>query len=644
VTGALQPYPFGALVTRLFREHDARQRIFDLPAASFVTGDPAHDCSVRFHGRVAASPFGPAAGPHTQLAQNIVLSWLAGGRILELKTVQANDRLTIPRPCIDARTVGFNVEWSQELTLEQSLEEYVKASMLIQMLVASGVLPLAPGFDRFLFDVSVGYDFAGITSDRVVAFIRGLRDATPTIDRLRREIPPEWSAYADLDFDPHVASSVTLSTFHGCPPRDVERILRFLLEELELSTVVKLNPTLLGYDATRRLLHDALGYTNVRLNPEAFATDLRWDEACDLVERVGHLAAADGRGFGVKLTNTLIVENDGDYLPASERTKYLSGPPLHVLAMTLVRRMRHEFGSRLPISFSGGIDRTNVADAVALGLTPVTVCTDLLKPGGYARGQLYFHAIVRRMDAVGARTIGEFVERAYGGDAAGDRLVANADAYVAPLAQSAHYACAANSRPPRKIGRALRLLDCIACDKCVPICPNDANFAFVLPAGTIRRETVWHEHGRWWSRVDDPIVVTSPRQFGNFADLCNECGHCDAFCPEDGGPYAAKPRFFGSVDAWRAAAPGDGFFVDGATACEVVLARVDGAEYGATFRDGRVSFVGPGFTVEFDEAAPAATIDGRAAGEVDLTCFFVMDALRHAMRAAPGTNFVNSQS
>jgi putative selenate reductase len=34
------------------------------------------------------------------VAQNLVLSDIAGGRILELKTVQVNDRLKIPRPCI----------------------------------------------------------------------------------------------------------------------------------------------------------------------------------------------------------------------------------------------------------------------------------------------------------------------------------------------------------------------------------------------------------------------------------------------------------------------------------------------------------------------------------------------------------------
>ena len=87
-----------------------------------------------FHGRRVPTPYGPAAGPHAQLAQNVALAWLGGARIIELKTVQIRDDLVIPRPCIDMQTVGYNVEWSQELKLEQSLEEYVKASLLVRML------------------------------------------------------------------------------------------------------------------------------------------------------------------------------------------------------------------------------------------------------------------------------------------------------------------------------------------------------------------------------------------------------------------------------------------------------------------------------------------------------------------------------
>ncbi len=70
-----------------------RRRIFDLPANRFFDASAGPDLSVRFLGRPAATPLGPASGPHTQLAENIVLAWLAGARIVELKTVQVLDEL-----------------------------------------------------------------------------------------------------------------------------------------------------------------------------------------------------------------------------------------------------------------------------------------------------------------------------------------------------------------------------------------------------------------------------------------------------------------------------------------------------------------------------------------------------------------------
>lgn len=182
----LVPFPFGRLVGRVLRELEGGGPVLDHPRAKVLRGDASRDRSVAVHGQPAATPLGPAAGPHTQLAQNILLGYLGGCRIFELKTVQILDELVMSRPCIDMRTVGLNVEWSQELRLEQSLEEYVKASMLLEIVAATGALELAPGFDRFVFDMSVGYDLAGIRSDRVRAFLSGMLDATPIVDRLRR--------------------------------------------------------------------------------------------------------------------------------------------------------------------------------------------------------------------------------------------------------------------------------------------------------------------------------------------------------------------------------------------------------------------------------------------------------------------------
>ena len=567
----LAPYPLAALTRRMFRELEQREAVFDLPARKFVLGDSQHDTSVRFHGLRAGTPFGPAAGPNTQMAQNLVLSWLAGGRVLELKTVQVNDRLEIPRPCIDMQTVGYNVEWSQELTLEESLEEYVKGAMLIRLLEASGRLPLAPGMGATVFDMSVGYDLAGVRSPRVQAFIRGLMDATPTIERLRRELPSELGPLRDLDFAPALSRSLTLSTFHGCPPGEIEGIAAFLMREMGLSCVVKLNPTLLGPAEVRGLLRDRLGYTDLTVPDDAFAKDTSWDDAAAFLDRLAGLGASLGVGFGVKLTNTLIVENHRDVFPPGEKVMYLSGPPLHVLAMHLVRRVRRAFGDRVPVSFSAGIERANFPDAVALGLVPVTACTDLLKTGGYARASGYFEELHRRMDAVGAASVDEFVVRAFTrGDAPSEpperapsegrderpaapasltpaQLAAarlrNTETYVEGLAADPRYAAPRNLRTPRKIGRTLRLFDCLTCDKCIPVCPNDANFTFVLPPSA-------------------SLPVTEPRQIANFADFCNDCGNCDTFCPEHGGPYRLKPRIFVSRERWLRDAPRDAILVE----------------------------------------------------------------------------------
>ncbi|TPW03077.1 MAG: hypothetical protein FD129_3103, partial [bacterium] len=179
------------------------------------------------------------------MAQNLALAWLGGARILELKTVQVMDDLTIPRPCIDMRTVGFNAEWSQELTVEESLAEYVKGMMLITILRDGGFVPGTPGFGPVIYDMSLGYDLAGISGPKVQGFVKGMRNASAMIDRFRREIPADYAALRDLDFTADLSDTITLSTFHGCPPGEIERIVDYLMTGCGLHTVIKFNPMLL---------------------------------------------------------------------------------------------------------------------------------------------------------------------------------------------------------------------------------------------------------------------------------------------------------------------------------------------------------------------------------------------------------------
>src|ERR1035441_9273953 len=94
--GELVPVPLPLLLRRAFRELPNEGKLFDLPRNRFFRGYPDLDLSVSFHGHRASTPLGPAAGPHGQWAQNIVLSWLGGARIIELKTIRILDELALP--------------------------------------------------------------------------------------------------------------------------------------------------------------------------------------------------------------------------------------------------------------------------------------------------------------------------------------------------------------------------------------------------------------------------------------------------------------------------------------------------------------------------------------------------------------------
>jgi putative selenate reductase len=142
--------------------------------------------------------------------------------------------------------------------------------------------------------------------------------------------------------------------------------------------------------------------------------DTSWEQAQGFVERLGETAKLLGLGFGVKFNNTLIVENHRDFFPTTEKVMYLSGAPLHVLGINLVLQFRERFGDQFPISFSAGIDKNNFSDAVALGLTPITVCSDLLKVGGYSRSSAYFKELNSRMDKLGVSDIESYILKAYG--------------------------------------------------------------------------------------------------------------------------------------------------------------------------------------------------------------------------------------
>ncbi len=407
----LAPVPLRDLLCLMRRESQRSRAIFGLPVRNWFFPPKDLDFSARHASSRAATPVGPAAGPHTQLAQNIALSWLAGGRIIELKTVQVNDRLAIPRPCIHVPNVGYNVEWSQELSVSESTAEYAKAVFLVEVLKATkcfGAFDDASGFENCgdtVYDISVGYDLAGVRSDKVTGFLRAMRNPAPHFAELRRQLTGNLQEFRELELPASISNCVTLSTFHGCPAHEIEAIVRYLLEQLGLHVIIKFNPTLLGFEAVRELLIDQLGYHHLALCREAFAQDLQYRDALEMLRRLRRVAENCGATVGAKFTNTLVVANNSEFFPTqADPYMYLSGQPLHVIAMNLMQRFREELGFEFPVSFSAGIERKNFPAAAACGMVPITTCTDLLRQGGYGRLPRYLDALANEMSKIPAES------------------------------------------------------------------------------------------------------------------------------------------------------------------------------------------------------------------------------------------------
>lgn len=404
------PLSFLQLIQRIQEEYNTRKSVFQIPEKYFFKPDQHKNYVSQFRNSIVTTPLGPAAGPHTQMTQNIISAWLVGARVIELKTIQIMDDLKIDRPCIDVSNVCFNVEWSQELAIPQSIQEYVKAWYIIEMLRTSHFAGIQDN-QRPVFDLSVGYDLKGIQSDKVMHFLNTMKDAHEIIEQLRNELPNELANWKELNVPSNISSGVTLSTFHGCPPEEIEKIAVYLMETVGLDTVIKLNPALLGYQQVTELLRDTLGYHELNIPKDAFQKDLQFDRAIQIVTKLSKVAQNCGRKFGVKFNNTLVSTNQGKRFTSD--AMYMSGRPLHLIAMTLVNKFRAIFGDSLPISFSAGIDAENFSKAVASNLTPITLCTDMLRPGGYSRVARYWENLDNQMEKANANNRNEFILNKY---------------------------------------------------------------------------------------------------------------------------------------------------------------------------------------------------------------------------------------
>jgi len=472
VSDRFRPLPLARLVDWIADELEIKDSIFGIPQQLFFKPSIADRFRTEVYGQTLDTPLGVAAGPHSQLAQNIVVSWLCGARFIELKTVQTLDELEIPKPCIDMQDEGYNVEWSQELKVEESFHEYLNAWVIIHALHKRLGLPGAtPGL---IFNLSVGYDLAGIRQENMQSFLDRVEDAGEDLERCTRVVARRLPEVADISVPSRLSDNVTLSTMHGCPPGEIGSIVEYLLRERGLHCSVKLNPTLLGPEHVRQILNDRLGFTDLSIPDEVFANDLAYPEAFTLVQDLMGSAARLGLVFGVKLTNTLAVTNHRQIFAPAETTMYLSGRPLHALTVHLAHRLAEDFVPPPLMSFSGGADALNTPSLLRAGMRTVTVCSDILRPGGYLRFGQYLENIGASMDTEGAETIDGFIMSSATDDtmSVADAARINLRKYAVSTLSDPTLHKETYERQHTKTVRRLGLFDCIEAP-CTDICDVD---------------------------------------------------------------------------------------------------------------------------------------------------------------------------
>jgi len=448
----MTPIPFGKLMNWILAEKQ-KGSTFGLKRA-FVA-KPDH--SATMFGHKLETPFGPAAGPHTQLAQNIIAAYVGGSRFFELKTVQKidGDDLPVAKPCIKADDECYNVEWSTELYVQQAFEEYVKAWFVLKAIAKEFGLGAMDGFQ---FNMSVGYDLEGIKLPKMDKFIEELKDAsqTPVFKECQQWLLANLGRFQKLtkedveNISAQVCNSATISTLHGCPPQEIERIAHHLMLEKKLNTFIKCNPTLLGYEYARKTL-DEMGYDYIAFGDFHFKDDLQYSDAVPMLERLQKLADEKHLEFGVKITNTFPVDIKAGELPGKEM--YMSGKSLYVLSLSVALKLAKSFNGKLRIAYSGGADALNIGQIVDAGIWPVTMATNLLKPGGY-----------QRLEQIGQIFARKPVPVFTGVD------IAKLEDLVAEGKKDKHHVKAVKPLPSRKINKPVPLTDCFLAP-CKEGCP-----------------------------------------------------------------------------------------------------------------------------------------------------------------------------
>lgn len=462
------PISLSLLLKTITHDLEQSKSLFSIPEELFFEPEKHKKVQQNIFRQKIDSPLGVAAGPHSQLSHNIVASWMMGARYIELKTVQTLDEIEVAKPCIDIQDEGYNCEWSQELKIEESFNEYLNAWIAVHYLnyKLHGGKPL-----NTIFNMSVGYDLKGIMQDNVQWFFKKMKDCSTELEAKISEVKSEFPELAKIDIPTTISDNITLSTMHGCPADEIQDIAHYLLTDKKLHTFIKLNPTLLGPTELRKILNEQSGFKSV-IPDEAFGHDLKYTDALKIISSLRETAEKENLEFGLKLTNTLETQNFKDTFGDDVEMMYMSGRSLHQLSVNIARKLQNEFNGELQLSFSGGADAFNVSNLLACGFKTVTVSSDLLKPGGYSRMAQYFEEIEKAFDAKGAQNIEELILKTSKENSLQKAALENLNQYADKVLKDERYKRTRIQDISIKTDRKLGYFDCISAP-CTDTCATN---------------------------------------------------------------------------------------------------------------------------------------------------------------------------
>jgi putative selenate reductase len=468
MTDHFSPISIRQLYQLIIKELKIRNSIFGIPSRLFYHPFSSIDLRTEIFGKPLHNPIGVAAGPHSQMAQNIIGAWLCGARYIELKTIQTLDVLDISKPCIDMQDEGYNCEWSQELKINESLDEYLNAWILIHLLHHELGYP---GNPETIFNMSAGYNLSGIIQENVQWYFSKMKDCSVELTEKKDQLREFYPAIDEIDIPIQISNNITLSTMHGCPANEIESIATYLLKEKGLHTYVKLNPTLLGPVKLRQILNDQLQFKTI-VPDEAFAHDLKYDDALNIIRSLQKVADEFDLQFGLKLSNTLESMNNKSTFSQDISMMYMSGRALHPITVNLASRLQKEFNGELELTFSGGADAFNVAGLLGCGFKTITVCSDLLKPGGYMRLPQYFEEIEKCFTDCNAHNINDFIALKADKSLYKDAALQNLEKYAVETVSNTYYKRGQLVDRSIKTKRKLGEFDCIAAP-CIDSCATN---------------------------------------------------------------------------------------------------------------------------------------------------------------------------